>query len=380
MVLFLVALYGVEFLDELVYGLQGAVLPFLRNDLALTYTEIGLLLSVPAFVGIVTDPIVGLLADTRHRRALVIGGIVATALGLWLIGVGQTFALVLFAFTILFIASTAYVSLAQATLIDRDPSRAEQTMARWTLLGAIGVTIAPLIVTALFYLGYSWRGLYLALAGVAGLYTALLWRQRFDAHRGAEKPASPRALWNDFQSALKMPALWRWIVLTELADLMLDKLLEVTGLYFHDVVGVDLGAASFAVALFTISGLIGTGVLVPLLERVDGLKVLRASAIIVLLTYLAFLLIPITWLKFGLIAIISFSTSGWYPILSGRTYAELPGQSGIVVSVTSLGNLSSIVVPLLIGRIGDVFGLQWAMWLLVIGPLALMIGLPKSNT
>lgn len=372
-------LYVVELLDELIYGLQGAVIPFLRNDLVLTYTEIGLLLSVPAFVGMVTDPIVGLLADTRHRRALVIGGIVVTAIGLWLVGIGQTFALVLFAFTLLFIASTAYVSLAQATLIDRDPARAEQTMARWTLLGAVGVTIAPLIVAGLFYLGYSWRGLCLALAGVAGIYLALLWRQRFDAHVGAEKPASPRALWNDFQVALKMPALWRWIILTELADLMLDKLLEVTGLYFHDVVGVDLGAASFAVALFTMGGLLGNTVLVPLLECVEGLRVLRTSAIIVLITYLAFLLIPIPWLKFGLIAVISFATSGWYPILRGRAFAELPGQSGIVVSLTSLGNVSSIIVPLMIGRIADELGLQWAMGLLVIGPLALMVGLPKKK-
>ena len=73
--LFLFALYGVELLDELVYGLQSAVLPQLKNDLALNYTEVGLLFTVPGLIGIVADPFIGLLGDTRYRRLLVVGGI-----------------------------------------------------------------------------------------------------------------------------------------------------------------------------------------------------------------------------------------------------------------------------------------------------------------
>lgn len=374
--MFVIALYGTELLDEFIYGLQGAVLPHLKSDLALTYTQVGLLFTVPGLISIVGEPIIGLLGDTRYRRALVIGGIVATALGLLLTGIGQTFAVILLAFCILYIASGAYVSLAQATLIDRDPMRAEQTMARWTLLGQIGVTIAPLIVTALFALGYGWRGLYLALAGVAGVYTALLLRQRFDAHAGAEKRASLREMARHLLAALRTRELLRWILLTELADFMLDKLLEVTGLYFHDVVGVSLAVASGAVAVFTIAGLIGNTLLVPALERVSGLRV---SAVIVLATYIAFLLAPSVWLKFALIGILSFCTTGWYAILRGRTYAVLPGQSGLIVSVTALGNISGVFVPLILGRIADTFGLQWAMWVLALGPLALMVGLPGDK-
>jgi len=377
--LFIIALYGVELLDELIYGLQGAVLPHLRDDLALTYTEVGLLFTVPGIVGIVGAPIIGLLGDTRHRRALVVGGIVATALGLLLTGIGQSFAVILFAFCILYVASDAYVNLPQATLIDRDPSRAEQTMARWTLLGSIGVTLAPLIVTALFAFGYGWRGLYLALAGVAGIYTALLFRQRFDTHAGAERAASPRELWRNLVSALRTPELLRWVIITELADLMLDKLIEVTGLYFHDVVGVGLAAASGAVAVSTIAGLAGGALLVPALEKVSGLHVLRVTALIALVVYIALLLVPIAWLKFVLIGVVSFCTASWFPILRGRTYAVLPGQSGVIVSVTALGNLSSVFVPFILGRIADTFGLQWAMWLLALGPLALIVGVPREN-
>ncbi|MBI5035216.1 MAG: MFS transporter [Chloroflexi bacterium] len=372
-------LYGVELLDELIYGLQGAILPYLRDDLALSYTEVGLLFTIPGLVSIVGEPFMGLLADTRHRRTLVVSGIVATAIGLFLTGIGQTFWLILFAFTILYIASGAYVTLSQATLIDRDPSRAEQTMARWTLLGSIGVAIAPLLVTALFYLGYGWRGLYLSLAGVAGFYTFLLLRQRFDQHAGAEKLVAPRELWNNLIAALRSRELIRWIVITELADLMLDKLLEVTGLYFHDVVGVDLGAASGAVAVSTTAGLVGNFLLVPALEKVSSLRVLRISAIVVLIAFIAFMLVPIVWLKFVLIGVIAFATTGWYPILRGKTYAALPGQSGVIVSVTALGNVSSVFVPVIVGRLADMFGLEWAMWIFLLGPISLIVGLPKES-
>jgi len=105
-----------------------------------------------------------------------------------------------------------------------------------------------------------------------------------------------------------------------------------------------------------------------------GVRVLRVSAFIALFAYAALLLIPIVWLKYVLIAVISLSTAGWYVVLRAKCYEVLPGQSGVVVAVTSLANISSLFVPLLLGGIADAFGLQTAMWLLIIGPIALIWG------
>jgi MFS family permease len=67
---FVAILYAVELLDDLIYGLHGAVLPFLKNDFALTYAQVGLLSTFPALIALTGEPIVGLLGDTRYRRAL----------------------------------------------------------------------------------------------------------------------------------------------------------------------------------------------------------------------------------------------------------------------------------------------------------------------
>lgn len=373
--LFVAVLYGVELLDEFIYGLFGAALPTIKTELALTYTQVGLLFTLPGLIAVVGEPLIGLLGDTRHRRALVLGGIGATAIGLTLSAGAQQYLPLLLAQCVMFVASGAYVNLSQATLIDRDTRRAEHTMARWVLMGAIGVTVSPLLITVVLSLEGSWRAVFLSTAIAAGVLALLLFKQRFDGHAGAEdEVGSLKQLGRSLLTALRSRTLIKWVMLTELADFMLDKLLEVTGLYFHDVAGVSLPAASAAVTVSTIAGLIGSFALVPLLEKINGVRVLRVSAFIVLFAYAALLLIPIVWLKVALIAAISLSTSGWYVVLRAKCYAVLPGQSGVVVAVTSLANISSLFVPLLLGGIADSFGLQAAMWLLIIGPIALIWG------
>ena len=373
--LFIAVLYGVELLDEFIYGLFGATLPTIKTEFALTYTQVGLLFTLPGLIGVMGEPFIGLLGDTRHRRALVLGGIVATAIGLALIAGAQQYLPLLLAICIMYVASGAYVNLSQATLIDRDPRRAENTMARWVLMGAIGVTISPLLITLVLSAEGSWRAVYFGTAIIAGAFAVLLFKQRFDGHAGADGEAgSLKQLGRSLLMALRSRTLIKWVILTELADFMLDKLLEVTGLYFHDVAGVSLPAASAAVTVATIAGLIGNFALVPLLEKISGVRVLRVSAVIALVAYAALLLIPIVWLKYVLIAVINLSTAGWFAVLRAKCYEVLPGQSGVVVAVTSLANISSLFVPLLLGGIADALGLQTAMWLLIIGPIALIWG------
>jgi MFS transporter, FSR family, fosmidomycin resistance protein len=377
---FVMVLYAVEFLDEFIYGMHSAVMPVLRNDLNLTYTQIGLLVTVPGLVAIFVEPVIGLLGDTRYRRAMVVGGIIATTMSLLLVAGSSTYLFILGAFIIMASASGAYVNLAQATLIDRNPDRAEHTMSRWVVLGSVGVTVSPLLATLFFYLGYGWRGLYLGLAAVAGLYVALLFRVKFNAHAGADdESVAPGKLLQMLLEGFRNKELMRWVLITELADLMLDKLLEVTGLYFHDVVGVSIPAASGAVAWSSIVGLVAAIALVPLIERVSGLKLLRWSAVIVLFAYVAFLLVPVVWMKYALIGLISLCTAAWFPVLRAKSYQAMTGQSGVVTAVSAMVNASSLFVPTVLGGLADAFGLRWAMWLLVLGPLSLIMGLPAQQ-
>jgi FSR family fosmidomycin resistance protein-like MFS transporter len=134
------------------------------------------------------------------------------------------------------------------------------------------------------------------------------------------------------------------------------------------------------VAVWTGVGLVGDFVLIPLLERVRGLSYLRVSAVLELVLLPAFLLAPDWWPKLIALGCLGFFNSGWYAILQAQLYATLPGQSGAALAVKNISGLVGSLIPLALGLAGQRFGLTTVMWLLMIGPIALLIGLPRRGT
>jgi len=49
------------------------------------------------------------------------------------------------------------------------------------------------------------------------------------------------------------------------------------------------------------------------------------------------------------------------------------------MAVTSLMNSVAGAVPFLMGMLAERFGLGSAMWLLALGPIALLIGIPRNQ-
>ena len=120
----------IEFLDELVFGVGETAWPLIRNDLHLTYTQIGLLLSLPGIIAAFIEPFIGILGDVWKRRALILAGGIFFTLSLVFTSISFSFLFLLFSFVLFFPMSGAFVSLSQANLMDSDESRHEQNMAR----------------------------------------------------------------------------------------------------------------------------------------------------------------------------------------------------------------------------------------------------------
>ncbi len=370
----------IEFLDELVFGVTDAAWPFIQTELRLNYTQIGVLLTVPGLFSTIVEPFLGILGDVWKRRLLILGGGVCFVLALLLTSMSVSFILLLVSFTLFYPASGAFVSLSQATLMDSDPTRHDHNMARWTFAGSLGVVLGPPLLVGMSAVGFGWRGVFLALAFLAGIVLILAWRKipRDPIHL----PGFPSfsELFAGFHiafAALKKPGLLRWLVLLEFSDLMLDVLLGFLALYFHDVAGLTATQAAGAVFIWLAAGLSGDFLLIPLLEKVEGLRYLRWSVLLELLLFPAFLLAPWAWLKLVLVGLLGFFNSGWYAILKGRLYSSMPGQSGTVMALDNITGLVGGLLPLGIGLAADAFGLRIAIWLLLAGPIALLIGLPR---
>jgi FSR family fosmidomycin resistance protein-like MFS transporter len=376
----LVALFLlIEFLDELVFGVSEAAWPLIRNDLNLTYAQVGLLLGLPAIFAGFIEPFLGILGDVWKRRALIVGGGLFFTLSLLLIGLARSFPMLLIAWAGFAPASGAFVSLSQATLMDSDPQRHEHLMARWTLAGSLGVVIGPLALGVAIGLGAGWRGMFIALAMAALLLVALAWRQRFPQATLPVDDASFSGGLRGALAALRRKPVWRWLILLLFSDLMLDILLGYLALYMVDVAGVSEISAGAAVMVWSGVGLLGDALLIPLLERMPGLKYLRFSAVIMLVLYPSFLLVPPFEVKLIILALMGLFNSGWYAILKGQLYSALPGQSGTVMAIDSVFGSLTALVPIAVGLIAQQIGLGAALWLLLLGPIALLIGLPRQR-
>ena len=372
----------IEFLDELVFGVNEAAWPLIRTDLRLSYIQIGLLLSVPGILSAIIEPFLGILGDVWKRRLLILGGGVFFALACLLTGLSTGFVILLFALCIFNPASGAFVSLSQAALMDTDPKRHEQSMARWTFAGSLGVVLGPLLLSGMAFIGFGWRGVFIALAGLAVLVLFFIWRRVPKTPEYV--PALPRFsdLWTGVRSAfsaLRSGEVLRWLVLLQFSDLMLDVLLGFLALYFVDVAGLSTGQAALGIAVWSGLGLLGDFLLIPLLERVRGLDYLRLSVVLELLLFPAFLLVHALLGKFILLGLLGLFNSGWYAILKGRLYSSMQGKSGTVMSLDNVFGLLGKLLPFGIGLTAEFFGLRLAMWLLLLGPIALLIGLPRRQ-
>ncbi len=377
------ALLLIEFIDEFFFGALEAAWPLIRDDLSLTYLQIGLLLSVPRVWGSVAGIVTGILGDVWNRRAMIIGGGALFAASLLIVSSSVSFATLMVGLLIFNPASGAFVGLSQATLMDHDTARYEQNMARWTFAGASGVALGALSLGGALALGLGWRELALATAAVSGLtlLAALRLPLGGSSAGGGAYPTlgELRDGMAGALSALKRLPVLRWLVLLELANLMGDWLLSYLALYFVDVAGATKTQAALGVALWTGVGLLGDFLLIPLLERVRGLAYLRYSAFAELALFVAFLLVPGLPLKLVIVALLGFGNAGWYSILQAQMYKEMPGKSGTVTAVNDVSSLVSGLIPLGIGLAARTWGLGAAMWLLLAGPVALLVGIPRRN-
>jgi FSR family fosmidomycin resistance protein-like MFS transporter len=179
--------------------------------------------------------------------------------------------------------------------------------------------------------------------------------------------------------AFKRRPVLRWLALLQASDLMLDVLFGYLALYFVDVAGATVAQAALAVTVWTVVGLAGDFLLIPLLERVEGVAWLRASAAAMTLLFPGFLLVRTLEVKLVLLASMGLLNSGWYAILKARFYAALPGRAGTAMAVSNIAGLAGSLVPIGLGLVAEAAGLPLAMWLLLAGPLALLVGLPRSQ-
>ena len=327
----------------------------------------------------------GVLAGQgRRRRLVILGGGIVFVFTLLAVASARSFAVLLAAFVAFYPASGAFVSLTQAEIMDAWPDRQAQVMARWDLAGAAGAVAGPLLLTAVLASGGGWRAGFLVLAGISALiWLGALLRGRpqpdgraeaadaADAEEAEQRPWTAR--FGEIGTALRDWGTLRWLLLIEVADLLVDVFTGFLALYLVDVAHLTPAFAALAIAVRLGAALAGDAALIVILERVSDLTVLRVSAAAAALLYPAFLLVPGVVPKLAVLAVLSAATAPWYPVLQARLYGSLPGRSSVAVTLSSAAGLAGGLGPLAVGLVAQSFGLSWALAGLVLVPVAVLL-------
>jgi FSR family fosmidomycin resistance protein-like MFS transporter len=360
---------------DLAQGSVPALLPFLRNELHLSYTRTAAIMLAATVASSVVQPVFGHLFDTRRGDWLLVAGPALAGLGIGALAFVHSFPLALLCVLASSIGVAGFHPEASKFAAWLSGSRRSTAMSVFSVGGNLGVALGPLlagVIASGFGLGGVWLlaipGLAVAgaqLAGLAALGGAT-------AHARVATARAGRDRWG---------ATGLLLVALAVRGYVHFGLLTFIPLLEHDARHNSRAYGSRVLALMLFAGAIGTLVAGPLADRYGRLRMLTLSFLAGppgIALYLA---------DGGILGLAGVAVAGagiisTFGITIVLSQEYLPGRlataAGLSIGLSiGLGGIAAICV----GALADTFGLGAALWTTPIGAVAgalLVLFLPSD--
>jgi MFS family permease len=328
---------------------------------------------IPGAIALVVEPIVFLLSDRYPRKWFVTGGLALMAVGAVASALAPDPITLSLAIGVWWIAIGVASSLAQATLVDRDPERRARTLARWTLASLGGDLLAPAVLAAFAALALSWRDAFLLVGAVLALAALAMLPQPGHAFATGESEDDEESLWTSFRAALRDRVLLLWLFGCALCDLLDEILVVFASLHARHELGADPTDQAILLGAFMLGGAIGLVALDRLLIRYSEQRLLLLSALACAASYAGWLLADDIAVAVVLAFPVGATSAPLYPLAAARAYARFPGRSGLVLAAQHLFTPLGLALPFLLGLVADHAGTFVALALLGVQPLGLVV-------
>jgi MFS transporter, FSR family, fosmidomycin resistance protein len=353
------AVSAAHFVSHYYILLLAPLLPFVRAEYGVSYTEIGLALAAFNTVSAALQTPAGFLVDWLGPRILLIAGLLFGAVAFVIAGLVDSFWVMVAMFAVAGVGNTVYHPADYSLLSHHVPAnRIGPAFSIHTFAGMLGSAVAPVSLLMMQNL-WGWRGAFIG-AGVLGFAVAAVLIAARENGGTPEIPAPPRT------DAEKDTAGWRLLLSPAiLLNLVFFVLLAVIsgGLYNYSVVA--LGALYGTPVAIANSALTGNLLLSAIGVLAGGLLVVRTTrhgtVAAVGLAATALFTALIANVDLGAVLLIAAMTAAGFfsgVIMPSRDMivreVTPPGSFGKVFGFVTTGfNIGGIVSPLIFGAIMD---------------------------
>lgn len=359
--------------------LVGIASNYVKEDLGLSDSVANIFPSLVFFWFLIFSVPTGMLMNKIGRKNTVLLSLVVTILSLFIPLFGNSFAVMLIAFSMLGIGNalmqTSINPLAMLIIGDKNLA---STLTFGQFVKAIASFLAPYLAMwgatqAIPSFGLNWRVLFLIYFVVGLISAALLWATPIYEELSKEKSSS-------FADCLRL--LGKPIVLLSFLAIMCHVGIDVgtnttAPKLLMERVGMTLNEAAFATSLYFIFRTIGS------LTGSFFLRILKTRwffIISVILMAAAMLLMFVgdtkTLLYIG-IALVGYGNSNIFSMAFSEALLSVPDKQNEVSGLMIMGLFGGTVFPLLMGFASDAVGQAGAVAIMAIGVIYLFTYIPR---
>jgi FSR family fosmidomycin resistance protein-like MFS transporter len=364
-----------HFATDFSNGALPALLPFLKDKFALSYTAVGAVILASQASSSLIQPLFGLWSDRRGAMWLLPAGVCVAGVGIALAADAPSYWLVLLLVLVSGLGSAAYHPEGSKFAGFVSGRKRASGMAWFSIGGNLGFAFGPLATTAVVAAFDLRGGLLLAIPAVlvaAAFVVATPYLRRF-----APEPGAPRAaVGKDDPYAMKL--LLGVIALRSVAWFGLITFVPL----WEVSLGHSKSHGNHLLALMLFAGGVGTLVLGPLADRFGRRPVLLASVVATGPLMLLFVLVggAVGAISLALIGVCVVGTFG-VTMVMGQEYMprHIGTASGLVIGLSvGLGGVAAIAL----GSLADMTSLRTALFVAAGAPIVasgLAFMLPSSR-
>ena len=366
-------------------GVLMLVLPILKTELNLTFTQIGLIISLRSLAGAFGNTTSGLIVDLVGKRNLILTVSAAGMAICWFsVGFAQYYLFLLIALPLATTFSNLWHAPAMSALSESYPDRKGFALGMHGATANLGQAMSPIVVGFLItWLG--WRtSLKLNLApGILMAVLLVLFLPKLGAFDFKKKTkAAFFKLFTD--EIMKNPALLMISIVSAFRTMGQRGIETFLALFLADRVGMDPVMIGIYLSILTFSSTFPEPLIGWLSDYIG-----RRAILVVSLTMSGLAVLAITLVPPGLPMMVSVVLLGFFhyslrPIIFAYALDVTPPEIGAttVSYVFAWNQTFSAISPLVGGFLADAFGVRYAMYFIAALTIiaALISGLAKMGS